>query len=196
MGNIYVDDARTLMRFWKKWGKKEKFVDTVTEVQWSREETLSGRYNVKFIRVLDNYPQGCEALLSGGEMCVDRNGPHIFFPSFRHLVPQAYGAFLAALGGEQGDLAGLRPDVDRGKHIGEVWLKFEELFPQSTLIVTTATEITFGASPIQPEYWDRIKHLIPFDPTAKIAVHGSSRVVSYFNITAITEGAFIWTTKQ
>jgi hypothetical protein len=199
MGNIWVDDARTLKRFWKKWGHREKFIDSVAEIQWSREETLSGRYNIRFHRVSGNPPQGGDLLLSGGETSLDVPGQsYIFEPSFRGIVPCAFGAFLAALGNRCGEVEKIVEGVERGQHVGEVWLKLEELFPQAKILIQTKTEITFIVDPVQEAYWKTIKPLIPFSPRFPVRVvhRGAFFSVSYFDINPITEGAFIWTTQK
>jgi hypothetical protein len=104
---------------------------------------------------------------------------------------------LAALGNRRGDVEGIVRGVDRGQQIGEVWLKLEELFPQATILIQTLidTEITFVVDPVQQQYWETIKHLIPLE-SATVVRRGSLCSVGYFEINPITEGAFIWTTQQ
>jgi len=203
-GNILVDDAKTIVDFWNRFGTGKNFDKDIVTIEWDE----NGRYTFRLRSRAGNQCGYGELLESGGSITneyLPMNG-YVFMPLIRGVSFELVGAFFAALGDRAGGPSDLIPgtvlhNVARGRNIGEVWMKIEELFPQATREYRNIHTLVFHIDPLQPKYWNRVKHLIPISerfPSTISDTHdsrgNSAFHIHYSEVVALTRGAYIWTT--
>jgi len=199
-----VTDAKTLLRFWEQYGDTtQKFAAGVHEISRDRNEVDAREvWTVRMTPMLGRAGYSVFLLLTRGSTVLQMLGNcSMYEPSFTSIFPEVFGAFFAALGPRLGYaelLSSALAEVNRGRHIGEVWLKLEELFPQAVRF-----DRAWRVHPVTREYWKKVKSTVPFSETwqpdmwfTSFNQHADMLWIDYGELTLVAEGAFLWTTRS